>query len=242
MRGGVLLVGLTMGALLAGLGATVGASALPGSWTAALGGPAGAETPAPTFTPAARVTAAPAPPPALAAPPPATTTPAATPTAPPTTTAPVGTTTPVPATTTRAAVRTTAQRPAPAPAAAPAGTPAAQVVALTNAQRARAGCGALQVDARVTAAAQQHSADMASNNYFSHTGSDGSSFGDRLQAEGYPAPGAENIAQGQPDAAAVVDAWMNSPGHRANILDCSLTTIGVGYDSRGDYWTQDFGR
>ncbi len=119
---------------------------------------------------------------------------------------------------------------------------AAQVVSLTNEQRARAGWRALRVDDRITTAAQKHSTDMATHEYFSHTGRNGSSFGVRVRAEGYPSPGAENIAQGQPTASRVVEAWMNSPGHRANILDCSLTTIGVGHDVRGDYWTQDFGR
>ncbi|NMH95012.1 CAP domain-containing protein, partial [Pseudonocardia bannensis] len=130
----------------------------------------------------------------------------------------------------------------PVPPAAANGGLSAQVVILTNEQRARAGCRALRVDDRITAAAQKHSADMATHEYFSHTGRNGSSFGDRVRAEGYPSPGAENIAQGQPTASRVVEAWMNSPGHRANILDCSLITIGVGHDARGDYWTQDFGR
>lgn len=116
----------------------------------------------------------------------------------------------------------------------------ARVVALTNAERAAAGCGALRADPRISAAAQGHSEDMARQGYFAHDSRDGRDFADRITAAGYPSPGAENIAMGQPDAATVVQDWMESPGHRRNILDCSLTTIGVG--ESGGYWTQDFGR
>lgn len=115
-----------------------------------------------------------------------------------------------------------------------------EVVELTNAERARAGCGALTVDPRISAAAQGHSEDMAAQDYFAHDSRDGRDFADRITAAGYSAPGAENIAMGQPDAATVVGDWMDSPGHRKNILDCSLTTIGVGLAD--GYWTQDFGR
>jgi uncharacterized protein YkwD len=115
-------------------------------------------------------------------------------------------------------------------------------VAITNQQRAANGCGALTVDARLTAAAQKHSADMSAGGYFDHDSQDGRTFDQRIRAEGYPSPGAENIAQGQRSAQEVMDDWMNSPGHRRNILDCSLRTIGVGWASNGNYWTQDFGR
>lgn len=116
----------------------------------------------------------------------------------------------------------------------------ARVVALTNAERAAAGCGALRADPRISAAAQGHSEDMAAQGYFAHDSRDGRDFADRITAAGYASPGAENIAMGQPDAATVVADWMESPGHRKNILDCSLTTIGVGLAD--GYWTQDFGR
>jgi len=116
----------------------------------------------------------------------------------------------------------------------------ALVVELTNVERAAAGCSALQVDPRINAAAQGHSEDMAANGYFAHDSRDGRSFADRMTAAGHPSPGAENIAAGQPDAATVVADWMASPGHRRNILDCSLSTIGVGL--AGGYWTQNFGR
>jgi uncharacterized protein YkwD len=115
------------------------------------------------------------------------------------------------------------------------------VVAATNAERAAAGCDPLKVDGRLNTAAQRHSADMASRQTMSHTGGNGSSFDERIEAAGYPRPAAENIAYGQDSAASVVAAWMDSEGHRRNILNCSYTAIGVGYDPRGDYWTQNFG-
>jgi uncharacterized protein YkwD len=152
---------------------------------------------------------------------PATTSAAPAITAPPTTT-----TAPRPTTTTPPA-RTTEQQ---------------RVVDLVNAERAKAGCRALIVDQRLVAAAQAHSTDMAVNDYFSHTSPDGSTFADRIRAAGYPSPGAENIAKGYRSADEVMAAWMRSKGHRANILDCTLTAIGVGLDTRGSYWTQDFGR
>jgi uncharacterized protein YkwD len=118
----------------------------------------------------------------------------------------------------------------------------AQVVALTNRARASAGCAPLRIDPRITRAAQSHSDDMARRGYFEHDGVDGRSFADRMRAAGYPSPGAENIALGQTSAAEVMTAWLRSPGHRRNILDCDLRTIGVGYTADGSYWTQDFGR
>ncbi|MEU6889931.1 sigma-70 family RNA polymerase sigma factor [Streptomyces viridosporus] len=128
-----------------------------------------------------------------------------------------------------------------APAAAPGGTPAAQVLALTNTERAEAGCGPVTFDDRLARAAQLHSEDMSANDYFSHTGQNGSSFVDRAKAQGHPSPGAENIARGQSSAASVMEAWMNSPGHRANILNCSLKTLGVGVVTSDWTWTQVFG-
>ncbi|HVE96409.1 MAG TPA: CAP domain-containing protein [Pseudonocardiaceae bacterium] len=117
----------------------------------------------------------------------------------------------------------------------------AAVVAATNAERVAAGCRALRVDDRINTAAQRHSVDMANRRNMSHIGGDGSRFTDRLRAAGYPRPGAENIAFGQRTAARVVADWMASSGHRRNILNCAYTTIGVGFDPRGHYWTQNFG-
>jgi uncharacterized protein YkwD len=116
---------------------------------------------------------------------------------------------------------------------------AAQVVALVNEERP-ARC-ALTVDERLTASAQGHSTDMANQNYFSHTSKDGRTFDQRIKAAGYPRPGGENIAKGQRTAESVMQAWMDSPGHRANIENCDFKTIGVGVDTRGFYWTQNFG-
>ncbi|MEU4447597.1 CAP domain-containing protein [Actinosynnema sp. NPDC050801] len=162
---------------------------------------------------------------------------------------------PPPVTTTTTAVTTTAEPPRQTqPAAQPpaAATPTrtdvelaeAKVVELTNGQRAAHGCPALAADDRLAAAARAHSADMAAQNYFDHVSKDGRSFVDRVKAAGYPAPGAENIAAGQRTAEAVVKGWMDSPGHRANILNCKLKTLGVGMargGSYGIYWTQNFG-
>jgi uncharacterized protein YkwD len=116
-----------------------------------------------------------------------------------------------------------------------------EVVRLTNLERAAAGCGALHVDPRLTAAAQGHSADMANRGYFSHTTPEGATPWDRAESAGYPNPSAENIAMGYRTAAAVVAGWMGSAGHRANIVNCASHAIGVGYDSPGFYWTQLFG-
>jgi uncharacterized protein YkwD len=118
-----------------------------------------------------------------------------------------------------------------------------QVVDLVNRERAKAGCKALTIDDKLMLAAQRHSQDQADHKTMSHDGSDGSDVGDRLDRVGYAwrAYG-ENVAWNQQNPTAVMDAWMNSPGHRANILNCSFTEIGVGVArSNGPYWTQDFG-
>jgi uncharacterized protein YkwD len=118
------------------------------------------------------------------------------------------------------------------------------VVALVNQERAKAGCGALAEDPQLEKAAQDHSDDMAARNFFDHTNPDGADPGQRITAAGYKwSTYGENIAQGQQTAQAVMESWMNSPGHRANILNCSFKDIGVGIHkgSGGPWWTQDFG-
>ena len=122
------------------------------------------------------------------------------------------------------------------------GSQAQQVVDLVNAERAKAGCGALAVDDKLTLAAQRHSQDQADHKSMTHTGSDGSDVGQRLDRVDYRwRTYGENVAWNQQTPAAVMDAWMNSPGHRANILNCAFTEIGVGVaSSNGPYWTQDF--
>jgi len=120
-----------------------------------------------------------------------------------------------------------------------------EVVDRTNAERARHRLRTLAVDQRLAAAAQAHSADMVRRAFFAHESPDGRQVWDRAVAAGYAyRKVAENIAAGQRTAEEVVRGWMESPGHRANILDGDLTQIGVGRadgGSYGVYWTQVFG-
>ncbi|MFE2878188.1 sigma-70 family RNA polymerase sigma factor [Streptomyces roseus] len=132
---------------------------------------------------------------------------------------------------------------APAPGPAPSGV-AGQVIALVNSERAAAGCGPLKEDPQLRNAAQGHSDDMAARNFFDHTNPDGADPGKRTTAAGYRwSTYGENIARGQQTASSVMDSWMKSPGHRANILNCSFKDIGVGIHSGpgGPWWTQNFG-
>lgn len=131
-----------------------------------------------------------------------------------------------------------------------------KVLALVNARRAAgASCGgvakapalALTFDERLRCAARKHSKDLATTGTFSHTGSDGSTPWQRINAAGYAyRRAAENIAGGQSTPEAVVTGWMNSTGHCNNIMDPKLTQLGVGYfylsgSKYKHYWTQDFG-
>lgn len=124
--------------------------------------------------------------------------------------------------------------------------PEAEVVRLVNLERSKAGCPGLRSDSNLATAARAHSADMAANSYFDHSSRDGRSFVDRIQAARYSgSPGGENIAAGASTPALVMAQWMASPGHKANILNCSFKAIGVGVATGGPYrtyWTQDFGR
>ncbi|GAB1822035.1 CAP domain-containing protein [Herbidospora sp. RD11066] len=163
---------------------------------------------------------------------------------------------------------TPAPAPTPSPSASPSATPSAspsatpttspapgggsavgtavenEVVRLTNAERAKAGCGALTHDAKLRTAAFNHSADMSAKNYFAHDSADGRKFSDRIKQAGFSFRAAgENIAKGYQTAAQVVQGWMDSPGHKANILNCTYTHIGVGHVvAGGPYWTQDFAK
>ncbi|MEU5952456.1 CAP domain-containing protein [Streptomyces sp. NPDC047525] len=119
------------------------------------------------------------------------------------------------------------------------------VLRLTNAERTAAGLRPLSADPLLTVAAQGHSADMIARAFYAHTSPDGGEPWHRASAAGstHRAIG-ENIACGQRTPAEVVDGWMNSPGHRANILKPSFTHLGVGFaggGSAGTYWTQLFG-
>lgn len=94
---------------------------------------------------------------------------------------------------------------------------------------------------RLGAAAQAHSEDMVHMDQLSHEGSEGETLADRIGAAGYEARAwAENVAAGQPDATAVVAAWLDSPGHCANIMSADYTEFGAGVDrdaSGTRYWT-----
>ncbi len=116
-----------------------------------------------------------------------------------------------------------------------------QVVNLTNEERAKAGLPALEVDTELSKVAQAKSEDMRDNNYFAHNSPTYGSPFDMMNQFGvdYQSAG-ENIAKGQQTPEEVVNAWMNSEGHRKNIMNGSFTHIGVGYVEEGNIWTQQF--
>jgi uncharacterized protein YkwD len=116
-----------------------------------------------------------------------------------------------------------------------------QVLALVNSERAAVGCGALVADAVLASVARAHSADMRDRGYVDHVTPEGLDPVERAERAGLTAH-AENIAYGQPDPAAVMTSWMHSPAHRANILNCGLTRVGVGIaeGAGGPWWTQLF--
>ncbi|MFF4218046.1 CAP domain-containing protein [Streptomyces nondiastaticus] len=120
---------------------------------------------------------------------------------------------------------------------------AQQLLALVNQERAKAGCRPLVASAQLTRLAQSFSDDMARRGFFSHTDPDGRTPWDRAATRGIRNLGGENIARGHPDARAVMDAWMHSAGHRANILNGEYRTLGIGLNTSGSgpWWTQDFG-
>ena len=118
------------------------------------------------------------------------------------------------------------------------------IMKLTNYQRAKVGCKPLRADAHLMLAARVHSAWMAQTGKFSHIGRGGSTFDARIRTAGYANPRSENIAWGFRTGTAVVTAWMRSPEHRANLLDCTAKAVAVGaiYSANGTpYYTQDFG-
>ncbi|MEV6651985.1 sigma-70 family RNA polymerase sigma factor [Streptomyces sp. NPDC051219] len=119
-----------------------------------------------------------------------------------------------------------------------------KVIALINKERAKKGCGPVRSNKRLKKAALRHSKDMAARDFFDHTNPDGVDPGERITAAGYEwSTYGENIARGQRSPAQVMDAWMDSPGHRANILNCSFEEVGIGIHrgSGGPWWTQAFG-
>lgn len=133
--------------------------------------------------------------------------------------------------------------------------PAEEVLALVNRARAAAGCGPLTMDAQLTRAATAHARAMARQNFFSHTGKNGSTLRSRARAAGYHGGAlAENIAAGWTTPERTVERWLGSKGHRKNMLSCSYRTTGIGvvYDPEDAplpgqkyaykyYWVQDFG-
>ncbi|MEU3756118.1 CAP domain-containing protein [Streptomyces olivoreticuli] len=122
-------------------------------------------------------------------------------------------------------------------------TPVAQILALVNQERAKVGARPLAPSPRLTSLAQSFSDDMARRGFFAHTDPDGRTPWDRAARHGIGNLGGENIARGQPDPRAVMEAWMHSTGHRANILNREYRTLGIGVNpgSGGPWWTQDFG-
>lgn len=116
-----------------------------------------------------------------------------------------------------------------------------EVIRLVNEIRVKNGLRALTADWELSRVARFKSQDMKDNKYFSHTSPVYGSPFEMIKSFGisYRSAG-ENIAKGQATPQAVVNAWMNSSGHRANILNSSYTKIGVGYVSSGNYWTQMF--
>jgi uncharacterized protein YkwD len=123
-----------------------------------------------------------------------------------------------------------------------------EVIDLVNVERAAQGLQPLHYDHSLAAAARAHSEDMGLQDYFSHTSLDGRTVSDRIEDAGYLfSTYGENIAAGQSTPEFVVDSWMSSSGHRANILNPNFCDIGVGYayvagSTYRHYWTQDFGR
>ena len=127
-------------------------------------------------------------------------------------------------------------------------TPSQQVLDLVNAERAKIGCAPLALSNKLTTAARRHSKDMAVNDYFDHTSPEGETFVDRVEEAGYDFMFlAENLAAGYPTPQSVFEGWMESPGHRANMLHCALEETGIGYyyldNDQGSvnyhyYWTQ----
>ncbi len=129
------------------------------------------------------------------------------------------------------------------------------VLAQVNALRAKAGCAPLSLNPALMAAARTHARNMAEQNFFGHTGKDGRGFAARIRAQGYSyGLAAENIAAGQPTVDRAVQAWLKSPGHRRNMLNCRFRDTGIAMVHQPDdaplrgqsrglryYWVQVFG-
>jgi hypothetical protein len=123
-----------------------------------------------------------------------------------------------------------------------------EMLLLVNNLRSENGLPPLRLNQNLNKAAFDHSKDMADNNYFDHTGLNGSNFGQRTKNAGYTGFAyGENIAAGISTAAGTFDQWKNSPGHRSNILNKNVNEMGIGHASKvgstyTHYWTQIFGK
>ena len=140
----------------------------------------------------------------------------------------------------------------PAPAAADA---VQSVLSSINTVRAKAGCGPLKLNKALMATAESHARNMAEDDFFGHRDKSGKGFPARVRAQGYRLSlAAENIAAGQKTAGAAVQAWLDSPGHRKNILNCKFRETGIAMVYQPDdkplkgqsmglryYWVQVFG-
>ena len=124
----------------------------------------------------------------------------------------------------------------------------ARVVELVNAERTARGLAPLAWENRLAVAADTYAASMAHGNFFSHTGPDGSDVVTRVESAGYRGWSflGENLAAGQPTPERVVQGWMNSPTHRANVLATGACEIGIGHafnpaSRYGNYWSMKTG-
>jgi uncharacterized protein YkwD len=122
-----------------------------------------------------------------------------------------------------------------------------EVIRLVDVERGKAGCGSLTPNTKLRTAIRLHVQELGRHGdlYISHVSDDGRTFVDRAEAQGYDNPGGENVARGQRNAADVMNSWMHSEGHRANILNCGFKAIGVGVTKGVDgtlVWGQIFGR
>lgn len=119
------------------------------------------------------------------------------------------------------------------------------MVAAINQARGQAGCQPVTDDGHLHNSARSHSDDMARKGYVGRTGSDGSSFSDRIRKAGYRDPLAEDVGRGYQTAQQALDAWMATPDMRSAIVNCAAKAVGVGVSFAKDgavYWTADFGR
>ncbi|MER6530013.1 CAP domain-containing protein [Streptomyces sp. NPDC001508] len=123
------------------------------------------------------------------------------------------------------------------------GGAATRILDLTNAARAKAGCGPLRLSPAVGRAARRHARDLIRHDRYSHTGSDGSDPGERIRSAGYRWHRAgENIFLGPHDAQEAARGWLRSPEHRANILNCAYRDTGIAVQGPPGHrmWVQDF--